>query len=147
MPAEDKTPHIDASMGLIFRLNSLWTDAHRPAITGKYDEWNAYLDMIFFNLDYDVDYKVVKNSEEKIVAVKMAEEPKKIFDFLNMQIALAKKDCKNINQKEKPRSYSAARGRWYNSLVKKDRWLRKFMMSKKLYLKEVEYSPGTSLFG
>jgi hypothetical protein len=37
--------------------------------------------------------------------------------------------------------------RWYRALMFKDMWLRKLMMKLKLYLKEIEHTPGSSLFG
>ena len=93
---------------------------------------------------YKDDYEPIRNADGKIIGVNMDSQEKEIFDFLSERVIAAKK--KAINSKSK-NELARARGEWYEALLKKDRWLRKFMQKLKLYLKEVEHSPGTALFG
>jgi len=138
------TPERDASLGLIFRMNNLWARIDTLAENGRYDEWSNVLDRIFANLDYKDDYEPIRNTDGKIIGVNMDSQEKEIFDFLSERVIAAKK--KAINSKSK-NELARARGEWYEALLKKDRWLRKFMQKLKLYLKEVEHSPGTAMFG
>ncbi len=54
---------------------------------------------------------------------------------------------KDYNKARTKLSKGKARSKWYHSLQKKDIWLRKFMQTLKLYLKETEKRPGSVLFG
>jgi len=144
MPAEDFIPDRDASLGLVFRLNILWSKADYAALGGRYDEWNFILDRIYCNLLYREEIETVVDEEGKMVKVELSEKDTKIYKCLSLQIAKAKREHKNAKtEREKARTRSI----WYHALQKKDIWLRKFMQKLKLYLKETEKKPGSVLFG
>ena len=141
------SPERDASLGLIFRMNALWAKVDGPAESGDYDAWNNVLDRIYANLDYKVDYEIQVSDDgqiEDVILNNKDPDDERIHQFFASKIARAKKD---FLLAKKNRERAAARGRWYKLLLKKDIWLRKLMMKRGLYLKEVEHSPGSALFG
>lgn len=144
------TPKHDSSLGLIFRLNYLWEQADKPAKNGEYDTWNSVLDCIFRNLDYRDNYKLVKDKETgEIKGVEMDDEDFFIYKILCRKVFEAKRSFTKAHGKLKDGrdARSVAKAIWYNALSRKDRWLRKFMFRRKLYLQESEKTPGTALFG
>ena len=153
MAAYDVAPSIDASLGLVYRLNILWSKADFAALGGKYEEWNNILDAIFRNLLYREDVITEVNEETgAITRVELSKKDTKIYRYLSLQIAKARKDHRLASSKIDESKLSKidkakARSVWYHSIQKKDIWLRKFMMKLKLYLKETERSPGGALFG
>ncbi len=144
--AEDFVPERDASLGLVYRLNILWSKADYAALGGRYEEWNNVLDAIFRNLLYRE--KMVTEIDDKnggvITDVNFSQKDTKIYRPLSLKIAKAKKDYHFARPKK---DKARARSIWYHSLQKKDIWLRKFMMELRLYLKETERRPGSVLFG
>lgn len=143
--AYDFAPSTDASLGLVYRLNILWSKADFAALGGRYEEWNNVLDAIYRNLLYREDIITEVNEDTKVItSVKLSTKDTKIYKYLSLKIAEAKKDYNFARSK---RDKARARGIWYHSIQKKDIWLRKFMMALKLYLKETEKSPGSVLFG
>jgi len=143
--AKDFTPSLDASLGLVYRLNILWNKADWAAEKGEYDKWNAILDSIYRNLLYREE--VITNFDEKtgeITLLKLSRKDTKIYKYISKQISIAKQ--KNLNSKNS-RDKARSRSILYNKLQLKDIWLRKFMQSLKLYLKETEQKPGSTLFG
>lgn len=138
-------PDRDASLGLVFRLNILWSKTDYAALGGRYDEWNNILDRIYCNLLYrnEMDTDVDEETGE-IINVKLLKKDTKIYKHLSMQVAGAKRSYKGARTKVEK---GKARSKWYHSLQKKDIWLRKFMQTLKLYLKETEKRPGSTLFG
>ncbi len=141
----DFSPSTDASLGLVYRLNILWSKADWAALGGKYEEWNNILDAIYRNLLYREDV-VTEDDEETgvVIKVELSKKDTKIYRYLSLQIAKTRKSHHLARSK---RDKSRARSIWYHSLQKKDIWLRKHMMKLKLYLKETERSPGGALFG
>ena len=145
-------PDKDAGWGLIFRLNNLWAKIDGPAESGDYDHWNIILDRIFCNLFYRNQLSVVEDETGKIIDVKVDTEKDKaykVFTFLSKKIFQSKIDYLKImiDPKVSRNSKLIAKSRWYHSVMLKDMWLRKFMQELGLYLKEIERSPGTALFG
>ncbi len=138
------TPERDASLGLIFRLNGLWAKVDYPAERGEYDHWNAILDRLFTNLDYKDDCEVKKDAAGNVIDVNMDNEDYKVYKFLSNQVYRAK--IKVLRSKTRIDRIKN-KNNYYHAILKKDRWLRKLMMKLKLYLKEVESSPGTAMFG
>ena len=142
-------PDKDAGWGLIFRLNSLWAKVDIPAEAGDYDTWTTLLDRIFCNLLYRNKFEVIKDENGKIIDVFIKEEPYDIYKLLGSKISKAKIDYHRaltdvrINQTQK----LILKSRWYQSVMMKDIWLRKYMQELGLYLKEIEKSPGSALFG
>ncbi|MGC9309468.1 MAG: hypothetical protein ACP5D2_02110 [Candidatus Nanoarchaeia archaeon] len=142
------SPERDASLGLIFRMNALWEKVDGPAEAGDYDEWNNVLDRIYANLDYKDDYRIEYEEDGKTIKEVILNEKdpddEKIYNFFCVKVANAKKIFLHSS---KNKDKAMARGRWYKILMKKDIWLRKLMFKRGLYLKEVEHTPGSALFG
>ena len=143
--AENFIPDRDASLGLVFRLNILWSKTDYAALGGRYDEWNNILDRIYCNLLYREE--IITDEDEKtgeITNVALSTKDTKIYKYLSVQIAKSKREYMAARlSREKGKAKSV----WYHAIQKKDIWLRKFMQNLKLYLKETEKKPGTVLFG
>ena len=150
----------DASWGLIYRLNALWSRVELPAEHGDYDSWNNILDSLYRNLlyRYKLEIQTVDDPQpdgtikKKIIKVQMNEEAVDIYNFLTKNIFKAKGDffraSKAATQNPvKKNEALISRSRWYHAVQLKDIWLRKYMQELGLYLKEIERSPGTALFG
>ena len=144
------SPNLDASLGLIFRLNTLWAKVDNHAEAADYDGWNVLLDRIYCNLLYREDMKVEEDpTTKKIKNVSLSDEDEKVYKYLTTNIFRTKADyfktpLKNgLNITNK----TIMKSRWYRAVMLKDIWLRKYMQKLKLYLKEVEHTPGSSLFG
>jgi len=141
---KDFVPTIDASLGLVYRLNSLWNRADYAALEAKYDAWNNILDALYRNLLYRDEVVVEKNSKGQIISVSLLQKDTKVYRHLSLKIALAKKEFYGAKNKAKQ---VRARNKWYHAVQMKDIWLRKLMQTLKLYLKENERRPGGALFG
>ncbi len=137
-------PTIDASLRLVYRLNSLWNRADYASLKGKYPEWNNILDAIYRNLLYRGEVEYTENNKKQITSVTLQKKDTKIYNFLSSEIARAQMNVVRAKSKSK---VSQARAKWYHALQKKDIWLRKHMQSLKLYLKENEKTPGSAMFG
>lgn len=140
----------DATLGLIFRLNNLWAEVDVPAKTGDYEQWNNVLERIYCNLLYRKDVIVVKNEETgKIEEIKLSVEDEEEYKFLSSQVNKYKRLSRTMRgrtEKGTPKKL-LARSKWYNAVMLKDIWLRKFMFELGLYNKETTKSPGDSMFG
>ena len=144
MAGKDYVPTIDASLGLVYRLNSLWNRADYAALEGNYDKWNNILDALYRNLLYRDEVLVEENSKGEVISVTLMKKDTKIYRHLSLKIAQAKKEfygAKTRSVKFKSRS------KWYHAVQMKDIWLRKLMQKLKLYLKENEKRPGSVMFG
>ena len=53
MKKKYSSPDKDAGWGLIYRMNSLWSQVDPKATSGDYEGWNFVLDRIYCNLLYD----------------------------------------------------------------------------------------------
>lgn len=143
--AKDFAPSLDASLGLVYRLNSLWNKADWAALKGKYDEWNNILDALYRNLLYRESMEIEEDENTKEVkSVKFKKKDVKAYAFLSKKVSDRRKEyylCKDPTKKR------VFRSKWYHAVQKKDIWLRKFMQTLKLYLKENEKRPGSAMFG
>lgn len=137
---QEKSPVLDTSLGLIFRLNGLWADVDRHAKNGQYQDWNITLDRIWANLDFDTKFDVKKDENGSVISVSLDSEDDKIYRYLSRQIWLAQENFKK-------RKIRLNVSRWYQAIYKKDRWLRKLMMKLKLYLKQTTHDSTTAMFG
>ena len=142
--AKDYTPSTDASLGLVFRLNSLWNRADYAALAADYDKWNNILDAIYRNLLYREEM-VVEETNGAITKVQFKKKDTKIYGFLSKRVADCRKEFKTAGGSMQKKAQ--ARSKWYHALQKKDIWLRKYMKQLNLYLKETEKRPGTAMFG
>ncbi|HEY0090457.1 MAG TPA: hypothetical protein VGB37_16525 [Candidatus Lokiarchaeia archaeon] len=137
-------PSLDTSLGLIFRLNSLWQKTDPAALSGNFDRWNFLLDRIFCNLLFKNELEVEKE-ENKILKVKLCKDDEDIYDYLNQKVFEAQ--TKLIKTKEIS-DIRKAKLELYRALMLKDVGLRKFMHIRlKLYLKEVETNPARAMWG
>lgn len=145
MPQYNVTPERDTTLGLIFRLNGLWPMADQAATSGDYDKWNNVLDSLFRNLDYKPNYVAKKNEKGEIIEVIIDDDDTKIYNFFCKKVFEAKSRFNRLSKEHKDKR----RGRavWWYWVHQKDRWIRKFMQKRQLYLKEVEHIPGTAMFG
>lgn len=138
---------LDASLGLIYRMNNLWARVDTPAENGDYDAWNIVLDRIFCNLSYRDDPTVIKDpTTGAITDVQINDECEKIYKFLTAQIHKRKIDYLKAPP-GKIKEKTIAKSRWYHALRIKDIWLRKHMQKLGLYLRETKQDPAGALFG
>jgi len=141
--AIENTPDRDASLGLIFRLNNLWSRVDYISVKGNYEEWNNLLDALYRNLLYNKEFLSVVDRKGKKHLV-LCEADVKAYKYFSIRVGKAKrkhKMAKSYREKDQTRSL------WYHTLQKKDIWLRKFMMKQKLYLKQTEQTPGATIYG
>ena len=141
--SQDFTPERDASLGLVFRLNFLWSQTDYASLAGDYDKWNNILDCIYRNLLYREEM-ITEEENGDIVSVKFKDKDIRIYSFLSKQIYVSKM---NFLRAKSGKEKSKARSRWFHAIQKKDVWLRKVMQVQKLYLKENKRTPGTAMFG
>jgi len=150
MAKSDITPKHDSSLGLVFRLNGLWAEVDAPAKTGNYEQWNNVLDRIYCNLLYRENMEIIKDEKtEEILDIKLKGKDDEEYRFLSSRVnkfrrlfnSVSGKTSKGISRKR------IARTKWYQSLLIKDIWLRKFMFKLNLYLKETVKTPGSAMFG
>jgi hypothetical protein len=143
---------IDAGLGLIYRLNNLWRDADYAALQGDMDKYNDILNRIFVNLTYrgnmDIEYSEVDmDGKAKIKTVTWSEEDSLVYNKFKEIIRQVKRREREAIANKTRGLYNIAREDHYEILLKKDSWLRKLMMSKGLYLKEVEFDASRALWG
>jgi hypothetical protein len=139
---------LDTGWGLIFRLNDLWKQADYIALTGELDKYNDILTRIFVNLLYKVPMELsYDDKKENIVAIDWSDEDSKVFNKLKDLIKEVKRKEQDAIVKKDRAAYNQAREDHYELLLKKDTWLRKFMMEKGLYLKETSFDPERALWG
>ena len=140
-------PDKDAGWGLIFRLNALWEKVDRRAEIGDYEGWEVVLDRVFSNLMYRGAPEVISDGNGGISDVQINDEDYKVYLKVKEKIMQVKSE---ITKAKREKSYSKiqiAKLRHYQILMFYDIWLRKFMQSRDLYLKETEHNPGRALFG
>lgn len=142
-------PNIDASLGLIVRLNLLWYKVDLNAENAQYDTWNILLDRIYCNLSYrDEVVTTIDPITKEITDIKLTPADDQEYKFITSKIFKAKIEYyKTPNTPKFVKQKRINMSRWYRALMFKDMWLRKKMMVLKLYLKEIEHTPGSSLFG
>lgn len=135
---------VDASLGLVYRLNNHWALADSHAMDGSYDEWNNVLDVIFRNLLYKEPLEVIESKTG--IEVKVSEKDMKVWNVLNKNVIMSKRNW--IKSKRLyPKKLRVYWSRRYQALQNKDLFLRKLMFKLKLYLKVTERNTGTSTFG
>lgn len=148
MQHEEITNSLDASLGLIYRLNILWRNVDMYTSNGKYDEWNNELDCIFKNLLFEKELELVRDDNGEIKEVKVNEDDHKIYSILSKKVFGWKMAwIRELKTNKKSSKLPIIRSRWYEALMLKDIWLRKLMFREKLYLNRKKSAPGTALFG
>jgi len=137
------TPSADGTMGLVFRLNILWSKADEMAIKADYGKWNIVLDAIWRNLSYKNNFVEVKDEQGNIKDINLSKKDSKIYQIISLKIAKVKND---YFRERNPRIKKKIRSVWYHKLQSKDIWLRNKMQDLKLYLKEYENNKGNLIY-
>ena len=143
---DDYVPEVDTSYGLIYRLNYLWGKADGEALAGRLDQWELVLDTLFRNLLYRNDTEVEIKGEK--IFIKFTDKSLITQKELKRRITNSKSKRFEALRQRNHKEHSKARLSHYQAVMNYDIWLRKFMHNElKLYMKEVESTPGRSLFG
>ena len=138
-------PEVDASYGLVYRLNYLWSVVDQKAPKGDYDGWNNFLDRIYCNLLFKEEIEAPTNEEKtKVLDVGLSNKDKQIYVMLNLKIKAARMQERNAKTRQE---LQQAREKHYHALMLKDVWLRKFMQKLGLYLRVITKNPARALFG
>lgn len=135
---------LDASMGLILRLNKLWFEADDCAVNGDYSKWNIKLDCIFRNLCFKEPLDVEFGPNREVLSVKLSRLDQNLYNYLNKKVIAASSKFKLVKTKA---DYEKAKEELYNALQIKDIGLRKFMFQLKLYLKQGDGNPANAMWG
>lgn len=141
------SPERDAGMGLVYRLNNLWSATDYHASIGEYDKWNWLLDRIFCNLSYRSTMEDVEDDEGHIIKMKYSKKDIERYNFLCKGIHFRRRSYRIAVRKGDKRKLPVLRSRWFHAVQQKDIWLRTLMNELKLYLKEFEKAPGTAAYG
>ena len=145
---EEVVNALDASLGLIYRLNILWRNVDVHSTKGEYDDWNNELDAIFRNLLFEKDMLVGRDKDGNVISINFNEEDHLVYRYLSKRIFIWKNRYNQARQDKKNKlNVPLIRSKWYESLMLKDIWLRKLMQREKLYLNRKKAAPGTALFG
>jgi hypothetical protein len=145
-------PDINAGIGLIYRLNSLWNRADFAALEGDMEKWNFVLDRIYVNLLYrnNLELEYTLSSEGKPIQINkigLLKEDVMIYEkFRNLIRQIKQKKLEAIKKKNR-QDYNSQCEELYHILMLKDIWLRKFMQERNLYLKEIEFNPANAMWG
>lgn len=135
---------LDASLGLIMRLNKLWFEVDDAASIGDFSRWNIKLDCIFRNLLYK-EYLIMEEDENgKVIGCKLSKQDENLYNYLNKAVRVASKKYSMAKSKE---DHYKAKEELYNALQIKDIGLRKFMFQLKLYLKQGDRNPANAMWG
>lgn len=135
---------LDASMGLIFRLNRIWEKVENAASGGDFEKWNTQLDRIFCNLLYKDPLEIDIDENGEIIEVKLSEKDQLLYDFLNKKYEIARIEFKSARTRE---IMVVTKEKVYSALMMKDVGLRKFMYQLKLYLKQSDKNPAHAMWG
>jgi hypothetical protein len=142
--AQNLDQPLDASLGLIFRLNGLWSRADDAAMTGKFFEWDAILDRIFCNLLYREGFIIIKDDDGNITKVKLDEKDKDLYRSINQHVKKAKREYRQAKNKK---DYVIANDKLYQALMIKDVGLRKLQHKLKIYFREKDSNPARAMWG
>jgi hypothetical protein len=135
---------LDASYGLIFRLNHVWESVDIAARGGDFEKWNTNLDRVFCNLLYKEPLDVEYDEEGNLINVCLSKKDQDLYDFLNKEYEESKKEFKMARTRS---AMVVAKEKVYKALIMKDVGLRKFMYQLKLYLRQSEKNPAHAMWG
>lgn len=138
---------LDASYGLIMRLNYLWQKVDASAEVGNFEKWNYLLDRIFSNLLYKNELVRIRDSKGRIVDAKLDDEDAQLYEVLNKKVYEAKILLKEAIKNKNKQEYQLANSKLYRALMFKDVGIRKFMQELKLYLKQSDSNPARAMWG
>ena len=143
---------IDAGLGLVYRLNTLFNKAEDASMSGDFSRWDFILDRLFINLTYKgpMDIKFTTNEDGDITGiadVKLMKEERIVFDKFRSLIRDVRNETYSAIKKRDRKMLQICKEKHYNLLMTKDIWLRKIMMDRGLYLKEFDFDPSKALWG
>lgn len=146
--AKGQQGDLDASLGLIYRLNSLWNRADYRCLEGDYEQWELILDRIFANLSWK-PIKEIDREGKEVEKIIISDKEFKERDRIKEKIRQTKSKIRESLTKRSKEAFAKARSDYYESVLVYDIWLRKTMQSRGsgLYLKETESNPSRALFG
>lgn len=134
---------LDASLGLIMRLNKHWYEADEAADQGNFAKWNIKLDTIFRNLCFKESLDI-ELEDGKVISVKLCKQDRIAFEYLNKTVKEASKRLATVKSKKE---YLEAKEKLYEAMQLKDIGVRKFMQQLKLYLKQGDGNPANAMWG
>ena len=140
-------PEKDTGWGLIYRLNRLLDKIELACETGNYDRWNLLMDRIFVNITYKNPAEIIKDEKGQIIDVRLTKDDAHVFGAINSRIKDCKKDLMLQRKEGNSDQCRIIQNRLYNLYMQKDIWIKKLMFAQKIYLKEVEHTPGKAIYG
>ncbi len=147
-------PSVDAGLGLIYRLNNLWNRADNAALKGDMENWNFVLDTIFRNLSYRGEMAITTDkprekdwNKVEVLEVDLAKKEKAVYERFKEMLKEIKTKRFNAIKNKNRAEYEESKVEEYNTLMKKDIWLRKYMQQLKLYMKESEFDASKAMWG
>jgi hypothetical protein len=138
---------LDTGIGLIFRLAELLRDVEQYIKVGDVDNWDVALNRIFNNCMYRAKPELVRNAENKIIAINFNDEDLEIFSFFNSNIKNIKQKMNIAKQREDLLTLQRERNNLITEMNNKDIWIRIKMFRMELYLREYQFDPKRAVFG
>ncbi len=119
----NKLSKINSAALINLRINDIWIEINKSAVSGNYFRWNSHLDRIWCELVGDIT-KTKKDDKGKEVLPK----ERKDFDKLNKDVS---DNLKNLKTKQGFEKYDKDdkinMSKMYDSLMKKESFLRTLM--------------------
>jgi len=144
-------PKQDTGWGLIYRLNLLLGKIEQDIEQGDLERWNLHIDRVYVNIVFKNEEKITKDKNGKITGVDFSKEDVMVFSRFNEMLEENKRklmDLKNIeDDEERIKEKRKLLQDKYNTILKKDIWMRKKMFKLNLYLREVEHDPRKAIYG
>lgn len=119
----NKLSKINSAALINLRINDIWIEINKSAVSGNYFRWNSHLDRIWCELVGDIT-KTKKDDKGKEVLPK----ERKDFDKLNKDVSYNLKNLKTKQGFEKyDKDDKINMSKMYDSLMKKESFLRTLM--------------------
>lgn len=144
-------PRQDTGWGLIYRLNLLFGKVETDRENCDLDSWNKHIDAIHSNASDQRKMEVVKNESGEVTELKFQKEDTEVLVWFAKQIKEIKdgvaktKEDKDEEDDEKKKKLAKLDDAYYNVLVQKDMWIRKYLGD--LYRKVVIHDPRSAIYG
>ena len=136
---------LDGSLGLVVRINILWSKVTDNATAGDFNKWDFLLDRVFCELCYEEPFNIKKNTDGEIVDVALNDKDRELFEYLNLKVKEARENLKKAKSKLQ---YSEAKSKLYKALMMKDVGLRKFHHQVlRSYTKHTDSNPSRAMWG
>lgn len=118
-----KLSKINSAFLINIRISKIWENVNKASLSGKYSQWNLYLDRIWCELIGDIG-KTKKDDKGNLIIPK----EKKDFNGLNESVSKAlgnleiKQGFSQYTKEDKTKMFKT-----YESLMKKEEFLRTLM--------------------